>query len=163
MDEIKKLKEDIKEARKKVYKDFDSNRSEDNRKNVDMISRLEMECQKMEDDLRLREEEAEFNYQQTESDEARKQERHEAEMEKIRLETDLAKKKFRADMIKDGIEITAGLGTTYASYKITTGIIKYNKEKPFPVDRTSLDVARRFFDQSCQRITKGFGRLRFKK
>lgn len=159
MDEIKKLKEDIKEARKKVYEDFESDRTEDARKNVDAISRLEIECQKMEDDLRLREEEAEFNYEQAEKDEARKQERHEAEMEKIRLETDLAKKKFRADIIKDGFEAACGAGGLFASYKITTGVIKYNKEKPFPVDRTSLDVAKRFFDQA----SRGFGRLRFKK
>lgn len=165
MSENKKLKEDIKEARRKIYDDFMENPSEDNRKNVDMITKLEIEKQKEEDDLRLREDEAEFNYSQDEDrlniEKERltmDQEKHKAEMDKIQYEKDLADKKFKLDMLKDGLELFITGVTAKKSYDITKGLIEYNKTRPFPLDRSSFDAAKRFMEQSARGVSKIFRR-----
>ena len=142
----KKLKDDIKEARRKIYDSFMEEQSEDNRKNLDMITRLEMENKKNEDDLRLREDEAEFNYTQSEEREKRDQERHKAEMEKIKTETEMAKKRYQLEKIRTGFEMIGAGGSTLISYKIVKGVIKHDAEAPFPLPRVSFDAAKRFFD-----------------
>lgn len=159
MEESKKLKDDIKEARRKIYDDFLKEQSEDNRKNVDMITRLEMENQKNCDELRLKEDEVEFNYEQAEAREKREQERHEAEMERIRLENEINEKRYKLEKFRTGFEMVGSATSLYGSYKIVTGMIKYDKEKPFGLSRTPFDLAKRLFD-TC---SKGMGRMKFGK
>ena len=150
MEEERKLKEDIKEARKKIYDNFMNDQTEDNRKDVDMITKLELEKQKNDDELRLREEEAEFNYEAREAQERRNEERHQAEMEKIRLETELARKRYNLEMLETGFNMVGRAVSTGVSTKIVLDVIEHEKTRPFPLPKAAFDAAKRFFERSSR-------------
>lgn len=154
-EESRKLKEDIKEARRKIYDNFMDDQTEDNRKDVDMITRLEIEKQKNDDDLRLKEEEAEFNYEQAEKDEARKQELHDAQLAKLKLESDLAVKRYHMEIADRVFNDVGTVATTAISAGIVKDMIRYDKEKPFPLPRDAFNAARNFFE----RCSRGWGKI----
>ena len=160
MSEARKLTEEIEEARKLAFDDFASMEGEarkDAVKVVDTISRLELDNRKYADELRLKEEEAEFKYQQDEKDEIRKQERHEAELKKMQEELELARKNYNLNVIRTGAEIAGGATGLGISVYHLKGMFKV-EEKPFGVPRGPYEVLKKLVDNA----SRGFGKLRFK-
>lgn len=168
----RKLKEEVELARKLAFQDFydglgDGTKRAETTKVLDTISKLEMEVQKQADDLRLKEEELEFNYQMKE--EQLKIDKERLEMDKKRLEFEEAKRKEESEKAQrdkvlsylDASLKTAEFGgSMYLAKRSFDHLhdVVMAEDQPRLIPRIPFDVAKR----QVETFGKGIRHLRFK-
>ena len=169
---ISNLKGEIQLARALSFMDFNDAAEEGAKRTeavkvVDTISRLEMDEQQRQDDLRLKEEDLEFHHQQEEErlemerkfrEEQLKIDRERLELEKERdkRESEQSKARMRLDYIRTGAEVIGAGASTGLTIYAFDKVFKA-KDEPYVVDRLSFDAAKKLMDKA----SRGFGKLHF--